>query len=110
MLWEKQMSMRADAPEAQKRFYGSRAWKKCRTEYKKSVGGLCERCLAKGIVEAGYIVHHKEYIDINDIQDPSVLLNFDNLELLCQNCHNAEHMTKKKRYVVMPDGKIYSSP
>lgn len=104
------MSMRSEAPEAQMKFYGSGAWKKCRTEYKKMVGGLCERCLAKGKVEAGYIVHHKKYVDASNIQDPSVLLNFDNLELLCQKCHNEEHGKIKKRYVVMPDGKVIASP
>lgn len=102
------MSMRHEAPEAQMKFYGSRAWKKCRAEYKKKVGGLCERCLAKGRVEAGYIVHHKQYVNPDNIQDPSVLFNFDNLELLCMNCHNEEHGARKKRYRVLPDGRVFS--
>ena len=103
-----QMSMRSEAPKEQQDFYWSRQWKECRTEYKKKVGGLCERCLAKGRIEAGCIVHHKQYVDVSNIQDPSVTLNFDNLELLCQNCHNLEHSARKRRYLVMPDGKIFS--
>ena len=101
------MSMRSEAPEAQQKFYGSSVWKKCRAEYRKSVGGLCERCKAKGLIEPGYIVHHKEYVSAKNMTDPEVLLNWDNLELLCQNCHNLEHkVEKKRRYVVLPDGRV----
>lgn len=102
------MSLKSEAPEAQQAFYGSRVWKKCRTEYKKSVGGLCERCKAKGIIEPGYIVHHKQYINVQNITDPSVLLNHDNLELLCLNCHNQEHgiSKRKRRYMVDEFGKV----
>ena len=101
------MSMRSEAPEEQKRFYGSPAWKRCRAEYRKSVGGLCERCKARGIIEAGYYVHHKEYVSRENITDPNILLSFDNLELLCKNCHSNEHAKNKKRFVVGPDGKIF---
>ncbi len=106
---EKYMSMRQDAPDQQALFYGSVAWKNCRKEYRKSVGGLCERCRAKGLIEPGYIVHHKQYVDAQNIQDPSVLLNPDNLELLCMDCHNKEHgkdKRRKRRYIVREDGKI----
>ena len=43
----------------------------------------------------GYIVHHKCYIDANNIYDTSITLNFDNLELLCMDCHNKEHFASK---------------
>ena len=89
------MSMKKDAPKEQKAFYDSVAWKKCRREYIASVGGVCERCLTKGIVRPGKIVHHKKHISIDNIQDPEVLLCFDNLEYLCQECHNEEHDTPK---------------
>lgn len=100
------MSMRQDAPEAQKRFYKSRAWQNCRAEYIASVGGLCERCESKGIIRPGKIVHHKEYISLENITDPSVLLNPDNLELLCMDCHNAEHFKDRKRYSIDEFGRV----
>ncbi|MFT9269709.1 MAG: HNH endonuclease [Liquorilactobacillus nagelii] len=77
-----------------KPFYRSKAWQRCRAGYIKSVGGLCERCLAKGIIKHGYIVHHKRYITEDNIGDPLVTLNWDNLEYLCHDCHNAEHFSK----------------
>ena len=89
-------------------FYHTAAWLKCRDAYASSVGNLCERCAAKGIIRTGDIVHHKVHINAGNINDPSVLLSFDNLELLCLDCHNQEHYKEKinKRYFVDSDGKI----
>lgn len=42
----------------------------------------------------GYMVHHKEYVNINNIWNTDVTLNFDNLELLCIDCHNKEHFER----------------
>ena len=67
-------------------FYNSAAWQRCRAAYIEHVHGLCERCH-----RPGWIVHHKCYLTPANIDDPSVTLNFDNLEYLCQDCHNAEH-------------------
>lgn len=101
------MSMKKEAPQEQKSFYHSAAWRKCRSEYIKRVGGICERCLEKGIVRPGRIVHHKEYISLLNIQDPEVLLNHDNLEYLCQDCHNREHLKNdNNRYFINEDGRV----
>lgn len=40
----------------------------------------------------GEIVHHKNYINISNIYEPSITMSFDNLELLCLDCHNKEHI------------------
>lgn len=105
-LLVKSMSMKSDAPEAQRRFYRSKEWKHCREAYIASVGGLCERCETKGIIRPGKIVHHKEYISIENVTNPEVLLNPDNLELLCMDCHNAEHFKNGKRYRVDEFGRV----
>lgn len=80
--------MREHTTEA-KRFYRSKAWRDCRLSYISKVFGLCERCN-----RSGEIVHHKEYISMDNINDPEILLNHDNLELLCIDCHNKEHFRK----------------
>lgn len=93
-------------------FYNSKAWKQCRAEYKKQRHYLCERCLSKGLMKPGEIVHHKVRITPTTINDPSIALNFDNLELLCRECHEAEHKNEKHkpkthdRYYIDDDGKI----
>lgn len=92
--------------EEASRFYKTKAWQKCRDAFAKSKRGLCERCLKRGEYVPGEIVHHKIYIDINNVHDPEILLNWDNLELLCRKCHGAEHDSRKRRYDIDPFGKI----
>ena len=72
-------------------FYHSKAWKNTRDAYFRSVHGLCERCKKRGVIKSGAIVHHKRHLTPENISDPSVTLNFDNLELLCRECHAIEH-------------------
>lgn len=86
------------ANELANTFYGSQAWKDCRAAYKRKAKGLCERCLAKGLFVPGQVVHHKEYITLENITDPQILTDFNNLELLCRDCHEKEHDRRKKRY------------
>lgn len=90
-------------------FYHTQAWLRCRDAYARSVGGLCERCKARGVTRPGYIVHHREHISLENITDPDILLSWDNLEYLCQSCHNLLHHSKNisKRYEVGEDGKIF---
>ena len=86
-------SMKSEDPIQQKAFYNSAAWKKCRKEYLSKVGYICERCATRGLITPAKIVHHKIYISPETIKDPTVLLNHDNLEALCLQCHNEEHGT-----------------
>ena len=94
--------------EETKGFYKTAAWLKCRAAYIKSVGGLCERCLADGKIVPGFIVHHKCYLTPDNIQDPGISLNWDNLEYLCQDCHNKEHFKDEytRRYKISADGTV----
>lgn len=78
------------------RFYNSDAWHNCREAYLKKVNHLCERCLAKGIYEPAYIVHHKIYLSEENFGDAEIMTGFDNLEALCLACHNEEHFGKKQ--------------
>lgn len=47
---------------------------------------LCERC-----GEPAKIVHHKIWLTPKNIHEQSITLCWDNLEALCQDCHNKEH-------------------
>ena len=67
-------------------FYQSKAWRQLRDAFYKSKFGICERC-----GDAGLIVHHKTWLTPTNISKPEVALNWDLLELLCQDCHNKEH-------------------
>ena len=80
-----------------KTFYKSAVWMKCAKGYKASKGGLCERCWDKGLIVPGEEVHHKIRLTPENLADPSIALNWDNLELLCKDCHIQEHRPKRWR-------------
>ena len=67
------------------------------------VNHLCERCLAKGLYVPARVVHHKTHLTAENYGDASVMFGFNNLEALCQACHNDEHgrtkQTKRWKYV-----------
>ena len=69
--------------------YDGNPWKLTSKSYKRHKHGICERCGAPG-----KIVHHKTYLTPENIHDDAVVYGFDNLELLCQTCHNCEHMSR----------------
>ena len=99
---------RSEAIEA---FYTTWKWRKCRIAYAKSVGNLCERCRKRGLINPGskenpLETHHKIPLNDDNINDPKITLNWDNLELLCKKCHDEEREKKVKRWRVLPDGRV----
>lgn len=97
-----------------RKLYSSKAWKDTRRAYAKSRGGLCERCLAKGLIIPGQIVHHRKHISAANVDNPAVTLCWDNLELVCRDCHAELHSRdvtgakkfSKKRYVIDAEGHV----
>ena len=86
------------------RFYTTTAWRKCRASFIKEKGGLCEICLSKGLIVPAVHVHHKKHITPENLSDPSITLNHDNLMALCEECHAEQHRTKRWR--VDPLGRV----
>lgn len=82
-----------------KAFYKSKAWERCRRGYIEERiridGGMCEVC---GI-NPGYIVHHKTILTPDNINNPDVSLNWENLSWECKVCHDEEegHGVKNKK-------------
>lgn len=95
------------AREFAKEFYSSKRWQECRNEYARRRRYLCEDCLARGIIQAGEIVHHVEPLTPDNISDPKVALNFDNLRLVCRKCHAEEHGAKIARYTIDERGRVF---
>lgn len=97
------------AAEFRKTFYASWPWVKCRRAYIESKGGLCERCLAKGLIVPGAEVHHKIRLTPENVNNPAISLNWDNLELLCEKCHTEEHTAahrQGRRWTVDEMGRV----
>lgn len=95
-------------------FYLGKAWKDCRKTYLSSVGNLCEICAEKGIITPAYIVHHKTHLTVENLNNPDIALNYDNLQAVCINCHNKIHFSSKananRRYKVDEEGNVMLLP
>lgn len=68
-------------------FYNSTTWKNLRNKKFYDADGLCELCKKNGIIRQGKEVHHIIPIE----KDWNKRLDYDNLILLCNDCHNAQH-------------------
>ena len=95
-----------DDPEIAKK-YKSKKWQKFR-KLKINISPFCERCLLDGIFTPARIVHHKEYITDLNYMDDNIFYNLDNVESLCQDCHNKEHSGTKVNYYFDTNGDIMS--
>jgi 5-methylcytosine-specific restriction protein A len=76
-----------------KRFYNSDAWKKCRPIILTRDRYLCQECLRKGILTPANTVHHIKHYK----EHPELALDPNNLEVICDSCHNKEHPEKGKK-------------
>ena len=72
-------------------FYHSRQWKDMRDFIMKRDYGLCQRCRRMGRARTADAVHHITPLTPDNINDPSVTLNPDNLEAVCKECHERIH-------------------
>jgi 5-methylcytosine-specific restriction endonuclease McrA len=88
-------------PKVLHNFYKSPAWLAARELKIMSVNGLCERCGQVGIE-----VHHKERLNVENVNESSISLNQDNMELLCRECHNHEHERFSKVIKFDSDGNL----
>lgn len=86
-----------------KSFYESKSWRKTRDAYMKSQHKICERC-----GEPAKICHHRKELTPENINNPYIALNWNNLEALCQDCHNKEHHESEKhtRYIFDENGNV----
>lgn len=73
-------------------FYNSGAWKKTQALYMESQNYICENCGGVACV-----VHHIKYLTPENISDPEITLNWDNLKALCYECHAIEHLGETAR-------------
>ena len=88
-------------------FYKGKQWLEVEPAFLKSKGYICERCLRQGEVVAAKIAHHKIYLTKQNIYDPAIAYAWDNLEALCQTCHNKEHHKRKDlRYRIDAEGNL----
>ena len=74
------------AREFSKAFYHSKQWQQVREYVLMRDSYLCRIC-----GQPAEEVHHKIHLTPENVTDINVCLNWDNLELLCRECHAEEH-------------------
>ncbi len=91
------------AREFAKKFYKSKSWLKVREAVMQRDHYLCVRC-----GEVGQEVHHKEWIKPENINDPNITLNMNNLVTLCKDCHHKEHERNQfTKHDVLEEGLMF---
>ena len=87
-------------------FYKSQAWKHTRDIAMKRDGYLCVDCQKKGKFTAAEEVHHITELTPDNVHDPEVTLNLNNLVSLCRECHRARHGARQRRYMIDELGRV----
>lgn len=87
-------------------FYSSKAWQHTRDAYRKSKRNLCEICLAKGLITPAEIVHHKIELTPENVNDPDITLDWNNLQCVCRECHANIHARSGRRWKVDELGRV----
>lgn len=72
---------------------------------------MCEECWRNGIIETGsrdrpLEVHHRIPLTDQNIRNPAIAFGWDNLELLCKDCHDKKKQKQPKRWKVDPEGRV----
>ena len=90
--------------DAIRKFYKSDRWKVARAIKIASVNGLCEEC-----GRVGNEVHHIIHLTPDNVSDPTISVNQENLKLLCNECHNKVHgrFQGRAKYYFDEDGNIF---
>lgn len=77
--------------EELKKFYDRKAWRVARENALMRDKYLCVLCLNKHKVTPAEVVHHKKHLSLENMDDPNIAYNLENLISLCSNCHTEVH-------------------
>lgn len=91
-----------------RKLYLSKAWTDLRINLIQERGPICQRCGRIMADTSMLIGHHKQKLTPENINNPMITLNSNNVDLICTDCHNKEHQrfghSEHKVYIV------YGSP
>ena len=86
-----------------KGFYRTKQWQSVRDFVMSRDARLCQDCLKEGRITMAVIPITKD-----NIKDPEITLNPDNLISLCRECHKLRHGAHERRYKVDAAGRVVS--
>lgn len=71
-------------------FYSSGEWQALAARAREEQHNECQRCKKRGWYAPCEAVHHRKRVK----EQPELALEIRNLECLCRDCHEEEHVTK----------------
>ena len=83
-------------------FYDSALWARTRAYILRRDRYMCTRCH-----NPAQEVHHIIRLSVDNINDPNITINPDNLISLCRDCHFKEHEQEKLEASAKKHGKSY---
>lgn len=87
------------------RLYNSQAWKDLRRAVIAARGSRCQLCGRLVTDDSQLVVHHVKELTPENIGDPNVAMNPDNLQVICRNCHDIIHRRYKAEGIA--DRQVY---
>lgn len=90
-----------DMRKLRQKAYNNSSWRKLRESYLRQ-NPLCEDCLSKGKVTPATDVHHIKSAFRGGEINWNVLLDYNNLQALCKECHGNHH-AKEQGHVSAQD-------
>lgn len=85
------------------KFYKSSLWEKTRENALRRDKYLCVKC-----GRPAEVVHHKIHLSLENVDNPEISLNIDNLESLCSECHFKEHRGEHCRGRIVEEQNPYT--
>lgn len=67
---------------------------------------VCVDCMKKNKLTAAEEVHHITELTPENITDPAITLNPNNLVSLCRECHKERHEARQRRYKIDERGNV----
>ena len=91
-----------------RKLYLSKAWVDLRIRLIQERGPVCQQCGRIMANTSSLIGHHKKELTPENVTNPMIALNPDNIELICSDCHNQEHQRfgKNSRNIFL----VFGSP
>lgn len=86
------------------KFYNSKVWQDVRQTILMRDKYLCQHCKVSPASE----VHHIKHLTENNVDDPNVSLNPDNLVSLCWKCHREQHKADDGKGRLMQESNPYT--
>ena len=73
------------------KFYKSKKWQKARKNALMRDKYLCVLCAEEGRITNADVVHHKIHLSLENVDNPEISLNENNLISLCSEHHSQVH-------------------